>query len=369
MELRDTPQEAEFRRELREWLDSNLPGEAPAEVAAQRAWLVAWHRKLHGAGYTGLSWPTEAGGRGMGPIEEAIFMQECERSGVPSGLNYGFVGRAMLLFGSDEQRRRYLPGLLSGSVSWCQGFSEPNAGSDLAAIRTQAVLEEETRSYRVTGQKTWTSWAQFADLCLCLVRTGPLGSRHHGISALVVDMKEPGIEVRPIRSIRGDEEFCEVYFNEARVPLENLVGEPGQGWNYAMVTLTYERGPVDIGFVAKYHSMLERLWPHATTQQARRDLAKSAVAIEVLRLHTLRSLSARLDYPPGPEGSVDKLLMAATEQNLARTAMDLVGPSALVDDGDDWFADYLYSRAATIYGGTAQIQRNIIAEHCLGLER
>jgi alkylation response protein AidB-like acyl-CoA dehydrogenase len=254
-------------------------------------------------------------------------------------------------------------------VSWCQGFSEPHAGSDLAAIRTQAVLEEETQTYRVTGQKTWTSWAQFADLCLCLVRTGTLDSRHRGISALVIDMKGPGIEVRPIRSIRGDEEFCEVFFNEVRVPLENLVGEPGQGWNYAMVTLTYERGPVDIGFVAKYHSMLERLWPHATSQCARKDLAKSAVAIEVLRLHTLRSLSARLDHPPGPEGSVDKLLMAATEQNLARTAMDLAGPSALVDDADNWFADYLYSRAATIYGGTAQIQRNIIAEHCLGLNR
>jgi alkylation response protein AidB-like acyl-CoA dehydrogenase len=136
-----------------------------------------------------------------------------------------------------------------------------------------------------------------------------------------------------------------------------------------MVTLTYERGPVDIGFVAKYHSMLQRLWPHATTQSARNELAKCAVAIEVLRLHTLRSLSARLDHPPGPEGSVDKLLMASTEQRLARAAMDLVGPSALVNDGDDWFADYLYSRAATIYGGTAQVQRNIIAEHCLGLER
>jgi alkylation response protein AidB-like acyl-CoA dehydrogenase len=369
VELRDTAKEADFRRELREWLESNRPGDEPTDVAAQRAWLVTWHRRLHDAGYTGLSWPTQAGGRGMGPIEEAIFVQECERAGVPSGLNYGFVGRAMLLFGSDEQRQAYLPGLLSGNVSWCQGFSEPNAGSDLAAIRTMAVLDEVTQTYRVTGQKTWTSWAQFADLCLCLVRTGTPDSRHRGISALVIDMKQAGIEVRPLRSIRGDEEFCEVFFNETSVPVANLVGEPGQGWNYAMVTLTYERGPVDIGFVAKYHGMLERLRPHATSQSARIDLAKSAVAIEVLRLHTLRSLSARLDHPPGPEGSVDKLLMAATEQNLARTAMNLAGPSALVDDADNWFADYLYSRAATIYGGTAQIQRNIIAEHCLGLDR
>jgi alkylation response protein AidB-like acyl-CoA dehydrogenase len=335
-----------------------------------------WHRKLHDAGYTALSWSTEVGGRGLGPIEEAIFAQECERLGVSTGLAYGFIARAMLLFASVEQQQRFLPGLLSGDEMWCQGFSEPDAGSDLASLRTRAVLDASIGSsggYRVTGQKTWTSNAQYADFCLCLVRTGEPESRHRGISALVIDMRAPGIEVRPIRTIRNDVEFCEVFFDDTPVPAENLVGEPGQGWNYALVTLTYERGPVDIGFVAKYQTMLSRLWTRADEvgldPTARREIAQAAVTVEVLRLQCMRSLSSRLDHPPGPEGSVDKLVMARAEQGLLSTAMRLVGAGALIDDRDRWFADYLYSRAATLYGGTAQIQRNVIAERCLGLPR
>ena len=378
MDLRDSPSEAAFRAELRQWLEANAPAEPwPEDLEELRTATVAWHKQVHTAGYTGLSWPVEVGGRGLGPIEEAIYVQECERVGASPGLNYGFIARAMLLFASVEQQRRYLPGLLSGDELWCQGFSEPDAGSDLASLRTRAVADESvgtTGGYRVTGQKIWTSYAQWADLCLCLVRTGAADSRHRGISALIIDMKSAGIDVRPIRTIRGDAEFCEVFFDETPVPAENLVGEPGQGWNYALVTLTYERGPVDVGFVAKYQSMLTRLAERSAAlgkadRETRRDIARAAVTVEVLRLQTLRSLSARLDHPPGPEGSVDKLLMARAEQGLLSTAMNLVGPSALVDDRDRWFSDYLYSRASTIYGGTAQIQRNVIAERCLGLPR
>ena len=377
MDLNDSPEEAAFRTELRRWLEANASaGPTPIDLHELRQANIAWHKKLHAAGYTGLSWPTEVGGRGLGPIEEAILAQEAERLGLSTGLNYGFIARAMLLFATPEQQQRYLPDLLSGDALWCQGFSEPDAGSDLASLRTRAIADPtigDHGGYRVSGQKTWTSWAQWADLCLCLVRTGDADSRHRGISALIIDMRSPGIEVVPIRTVRGDEEFCEVFFDETPVPAENLVGEPGQGWNYALVTLTYERGPVDIGFVTKYQSMIRRLASRVTEigladdRPTQRDLARAAITVEVLRLHTLRSLSMRLDHPPGPEGSVDKLLMARAEQGLLHTAMNLIGARSLLDDRDQWFSDYLYSRASTIYGGTAQIQRNVLAERCLGL--
>lgn len=370
MELKDSPQQARFRAEVSKWLDVNPPGAPRSDrLEDRRSWLVGWHRRLHAAGLTGLSWPESVGGRGLGPIEEAIFTQECERRGVPTGLDYGFIGRAMLLFASSEQQAKFLPGLLSGEVLWCQGFSEPSAGSDLAGLRTRAVLDESGSSYRVTGHKIWTSHAQFAARCLCLVRTGSPESRHRGISALVIDMHLAGIDVRPIRSARGDEEFCEVFFDEVVVAAENLVGQAGQGWEYAMVTLTYERGPVDIGSVAKSREVLRRLWPRARSDQDRRALARASVAVEVLHQHTLRSLSERLDRPAGAEGSVDKLLLSCTQQALLHTAMEVVGGRALVDDAEGIFDEYLYSRAATIYGGTAQIQRNVIAERVLGLPK
>ena len=217
MDLSDTPAEAAFRTELRAWLEENAPrGPMPADVDERHQANRDWHRRIHAAGYTALSWPVESGGRGLGPLEEAIFAQEVERLGVSSGLNYGFIARAMLLFASAEQQRRYLPGVLSGEELWCQGFSEPNAGSDLASIRTRAVPDPtvgDNGGFRVSGQKTWTSGAQWADFCLCLVRTGDLESRHRGISALIIDMRAPGIEVRPVRTIRGDAEFCEVFFD------------------------------------------------------------------------------------------------------------------------------------------------------------
>ena len=377
MNLDDSPAEAVFRAELRSWLEANAPTTAPpADLDAWRSATVAWHAKLHAAGYTGLSWPVDVGGRGMGPVEEAILAQEAERAGVSTGLNYGFIARAMLLFATPEQQARYLPGLLGGDELWCQGFSEPDAGSDLASLRTRASADPTigpNGGYRVSGQKTWTSNAQWADLCLCLVRTGEADSRHRGISALIIDMRAPGVTVVPIRTIRGDEEFCEVFFDDTPVPIENLVGEPGQGWNYALVTLTYERGPVDVGFVTKYQAMIDKLATRTreiglgSDLTAQRQIARAAITVEVLRLHTLRSLSMRLERAPGPEGSVDKILMARAEQELLHTAMDLVGSRALLDDRDQWFSDYLYSRASTIYGGTAQIQRNVLAERCLGL--
>ena len=379
MNLNDSPSEAAFRAELRDWLQANAPRDPfPSDLDSWHEANRAWHRQIHAAGYTALSWPVEAGGRGMGPLEEAIFAQEVERLGVTGGLNYGFIARAMLLFATPEQQQRYLPGLLAGDQLWCQGFSEPGAGSDLASLRTRAVPDAtvgDHGGFRVTGQKTWTSGAQWADFCLCLVRTGTLDSRHRGISALVIDMRAPGVDIRPIKTIRGDAEFCEVFFDNTPVPAGDLIGEPGQGWNYAMVTLTYERGPADIGYVSKYQQMVTRLRDEADRRAipdgapVRREISRSAVAIEVLRVHVARSLSLRLQRPPGAEGSVDKLLMARVEQDLLHTAMQLVGSQALVEDVDRWFFDYLYSRAATIYGGSQQIQHNVLAERVLGMPR
>jgi alkylation response protein AidB-like acyl-CoA dehydrogenase len=375
MNLDDSPDQAAFRRRLREWLAEHAP--APLENAdldADHDTRVAWHQELFRAGFTALSWPPEYGGQGLGPVEEAIFAEETGRLGVPSDLGYGFIARAMLLFASEEHRRRYLPPLLAGTELWCQGFSEPDAGSDLASLRTRAVLDDDGTVFRVNGQKTWTSNAQWADFCLCLVRTGTPEDRHRGISTLMIDMTAPGIDVRPIKTIRGDEEFCEVFFDDVEVPAENLIGELGQGWNYAMVTLTYERGPVDVGFVSKYFGLVDRLWQELaerrdTDPALRRAVARVAAGVEVLRLHTLRSLSARVERPPGPEGSIDKLLGAKVEQDLLHAALKVVGGACLVDTRDDWFSHYLYSRAATIYGGTAQIQRNVLADHCLKLPR
>jgi len=379
VDLNDTPEQHAFRSRLREWLGANAPElRADGTFAEEHEARVQWHRRLYEAGYAALSWPPEFGGQGLGPIEEAIFAQEAGRFGVPSDLGYGFIARAMLLFASEEQRQRYLPPLLAGDEFWCQGFSEPDAGSDLASLRTRARFDPSIGAdgaFIVSGQKTWTSNAQWADYCLCLVRTGETASRSKGISTLIIDMRQPGIEVRPIRTIRGDEEFCEVFFDEVEVPKASLVGELDEGWRYAMVTLTYERGPVDIGFVTKYFALLDRLrlvlesrGPQVDASR-RRELARAAVGVEVLRLQTLKSLGRRLERPPGPEGSIDKLLMARVEQELLTAAVGVVGGTCLVDDGEDWFSDYLYSRAATIYGGTEQVQKNVLADQCLGLPR
>ena len=379
MDLNDTPEQQAFRSRLRDWLTANAPAQrAEGNFGGGHDARVAWHRRLYAAGYAALSWPPEYGGQGLGPIEEAIFAQEAGRFGVPPDLGYGFIARAMLLFASEEQRQRHLPPLLAGTEFWCQGFSEPDAGSDLASLRTRARFDASLGpegGFLVTGQKTWTSNAQWADFCLCLVRTGEPDSRSRGISTLIIDMRSPGIEVRPIKTIRGDEEFCEVFFDDVKVPRSDLVGELDQGWRYAMVTLTYERGPVDVGFVTKYFALLDRLRlvlehnGERVDTSRRRELARAAVGVEILRLQTLKSLAKRLEGPPGPEGSIDKLLMARVEQQLLTAAINVVGGSCLVDDDEHWFSDYLYSRAATIYGGTEQVQKNVLADQCLKLPR
>ena len=375
MDLADSPAEHDFRQRLRCWLDDHRPPSAAAgaDLGARHDALVAWHRLLYAGAWVGLSWPRAYGGQGFGPMEEAILAAELAAAGYPPPLGFGYIGRPILAFGSESQKQRWLPSMLRGDVLWCQGFSEPGAGSDLAGLTTRAV--RSPGGWCITGQKVWTSYAQFAGRCLLLARTGDDGPPHAGLSVFVLDMAAPGITLAPITTIRGDQEFCEVFLEGVEVDDEAMVGRAGQGWELAMTTLAYERGPVDIGFAARYGVVLDRLVRALegggrvgeTDQLA---VARAAVSVEVLTLQCLRSLTRRAEgTPPGPEGSVDKLLMATTEQHLLGVALDALGASPLLDDADDWFGEYLWSRAATIYGGTAQIQRNILATRVLGFPR
>lgn len=372
MDFRDSPDEADFRAALRRWLETNIPdppGDSEAERVAQ---AIAWHHTLAAGGWLGLSWPVDAGGRDLPPSYEAIFNEELGHAGAPPAPHVGFLGRAVLLFGTAEQRSRWLPGLLSGDEQWCQGFSEPGAGSDLGALSTRGALADG--QWVINGQKVWTSDAQHADWCLLLVRTEADQPKHRGISCLVVDMHQPGVTVRPLRQITGDREFNEVFFDDATAPAEHLIGRRGGGWELAMTTLGYERGPADIGFISRYYRALGELEERASAsddQQLRIRVARARVHLEALRVQVLRSLSRRLDgSTPGPEGSIDKLLMVRAEQNLHHVVMDSLGAEVLVGGRHGrQLGEYLFSRSQSIAGGSQEIQLSIIAERLLGLPR
>ena len=376
MDYRDSPDEADFRANLRAWLSTYMgrDREKPEDDEFKYdVYEAEWHKQLYDDGWMGLSWPCEYGGRGLTPIYEAILNDEVGRAGAPQVPHVSYYGRAILDFGSEKQKRRYLPDLLSGNTRWCQGFSEPGAGSDLAAMRTKATRRGDR--YFFSGQKIWTSRAQFASKCLLLARSDPSSAKHKGISAFVVDMDQPGVECRPIRQMTGSQAFCEVFFDDASAPLEDLIGEEGQGWTLAMQTLAYERGPADIGFISKYQRLLVQIENEyagraVESSEASTTLGRLHVSIEALRLRVLQSLSDRQrGREPGPESSIDKMLMAQTDQLLGRVYYDLYAADACLGLAPESLYTYLYSRAATIYGGTAQIQKNIIATRLLGLPR
>ena len=375
MDFNDSQEEAEFRSELRSWLALNAVVDREATTDDERRnQMNEWHRLLYSGGWMGLSWPIEFGGRGLPLPYEAILNDEVGRIGAPAIPGVGFLGRAILDFGTEEQRRRFIPSLLSGETRWCQGFSEPDAGSDLANMRTRAIRVDD--HYQVDGQKIWTSGARWADKCLLLARTDPQQRRHHGISCLVVDMRAEGVDVRPIVQISGDRDFAEVYFDGVMVPASDRIGEENRGWQLAMRTLSYERGLADTGVISRFLRVLHHLDKAQANGDLRTDmefdtrLARIRATVEVLRAHSLRSLSRRMNEgADSPLGSVDKLFLSQTEQSLHRLALDAIGAPALYGDGGegDWLFDYLFSRAATIYGGSSQIQKNILAERALGL--
>jgi alkylation response protein AidB-like acyl-CoA dehydrogenase len=373
MEFADSPEEAAFRLRLRQWLAHNNPGLPPSSTADEYwAGQAAWHQTLYDAGFFGLSWPTSVGGQGLPSVYDVILDEELIAAAAPPRPSVGYLVQGLLEHGSEVVQQRFLPGLVSGRDRWCQGFSEPDAGSDLASLRTKAVLEGS--EYVITGHKVWTSYSDAADWCLVLARTDPDVPKHRGISAFAVPMHQDAITQRPLKMINGiTREFGEVIFDGARVDAANMIGTPGEGWRLAMTVVSHEREPGELGYVARYGKLVNELThrvetaPEAFGAEQRRDLAWAIVEAEMLRCHVSRRLSDRLDgIVHGPEGSVDKLLMTQVEQSVGHAAIS-VGGSASAGGDDTWLRVYLYSRAQSVMGGTSQIQRNLIANRILEL--
>ncbi len=374
MDFGDSPDEASFRVELRAWLAHNNP-DLPTSSTSDEYWegQARWHQALYDAGYFGLSWPADIGGRELPATYDVILDDELSAAGAPPRPSLGYLVQGILEHGNDDIRRRFLPGIVNGRDRWCQGFSEPGAGSDLASLRTTAVRDGE--DYVISGHKIWTSYSDVADWCMLLARTDPDVAKHKGLSAFAVRMDQPGIERRPIRMINGiTREFGEVLFDGARVPAENMIGNPGDGWRLAMTVVSHEREPGELGYLARYTKVVDQLAarvrsdPEAYGSEQRRDLAWAIVESEMLRAHVARRLSDRLDgISHGPEGSVDKLLMTDVEQAVGHASLSVGGGARRVGEDDTWLKVYLYSRAQSVMGGTSQIQRNLVATRILGL--
>jgi alkylation response protein AidB-like acyl-CoA dehydrogenase len=340
MDFGDSPAEAEFRLRLREWLEHNNPG-LPAASTDDDYWagMAPWHQSLYDAGFFGMSWSEEIGGHGLPSVFEVIVDEELAAAGAPPRPSLGYLVEGILEHGNDDIKRRFVPGIVNGRDRWCQGFSEPDAGSDLAALRTRADLDGD--DYVLTGHKVWTSYSDDADWCLVLARTDHEVAKHKGISAFAVPMGQPGIEQRPLRMINGiTKEFGEVLFDGARVPAANMIGEPGEGWPLAMTVVSHEREPGELGYVARYRKVVKDLTRRVQSEPERfgseqvRDLGWAIVEVEMLRTHVSRRLSDRLEgISHGPEGSVDKLLMTYAEQAVGHAAL-AVGGSGHGGEGD-----------------------------------
>ena len=383
----DYPPEAEaFRAEFRSWLDANVTDEVralhgglsfdePAHLATHRE----WNARLADAGYAAIAWPAEYGGRGAGVMEQVVWAEELHRADAPGPVNVlGIpnVAPAIMTYGTEDQKRRLLPRMLRGDDIWCQGFSEPDAGSDLAGLKTAAVLDGD--DWVVNGQKVWTSLGQHAQWCELLVRSDPDAAKHRGITCLLVDMTTPGITVRPLTTITGSQDFNEVFFDDVRVPVTSTLGPVHEGWRVAMTTLTHERGGVanlHLGLRARAAQLLETAktapgrggTTAAQDPVLRQQLVRVYLEAELLKLIADRAISGELHGRAlGPESSIAKLQWSETAQHLGDVAAAVLGPDALQGG---WGVDRLSSRQTTIAGGTTQINKNIIAQRILGLPR
>src|SRR6478736_4640070 len=358
MDLRDSPDEAAFREELRAWLRENLPAKAGSE----------WSRKVYDAGYAGLTWPVEYGGRGEPYSHQAIQLEEFARHEAPGHMKVialGMAGPTIMAHGTEEQKQRDLAKMLTAEEIWCQGFSEPGAGSDLAAVRTR--IEDRGDHFLVNGQKVWSSAAHIADFCILVGRSDPDSERHAGLTYVIVDMRAPGVEVRPLRQITGEAEFNEIFFSDVKVPKENLLGEIGGGWQVAMTTLLHERGTLGFQLAGVLELQVTKLVALAKERAADDPLIRDRVAQEWIELQALkltnnRSLTTLMKTGvPGPEGSGSKLHWSEQHQRLTKLALEILEGE---DDGY-WGYHQLRSRGNTIEAGTSEILRNIIAERVL----
>jgi alkylation response protein AidB-like acyl-CoA dehydrogenase len=396
MDLNLSPSELTFRDELRLWLAANVPkgweakrGEESME--ARFDFLKQWQRRMYEAGWAGVSWPKEYGGRGASLMQQVIFWQELARAGAPplaNVLGVGLVGPTLIAFGTDAQKKRYLAKILSAEEIWCQGFSEPDAGSDLANVRCEAKLNDAGDHYIVNGQKVWNSYGWAAHWCQLVVRTDPTVAKHKGLTTLLVDMKTKGVDVRPLRQMTGETEFNEIFFHDVEVPVANVVGKVNEGWEVAMGTLMHERGTLGAGIQVMYQRNMERLIELARSTERnggkaaddpvmRQKLAQCYAEIEIMRWNQGRAFS-RISATgvPGPEGSIQKIFWSELNQRFQQIAQEILGPYAQLEAGDPqaidngaWSYGYLRSRGNTIEAGTSEIQRNIIGHFVLGLPK
>jgi alkylation response protein AidB-like acyl-CoA dehydrogenase len=389
MKLAFSPAEEHFREEIADWLADNLrdefaplrfrggPGDEHMFIAERKA----WEQRLAAGGWTGIGWPREWGGRGCSIAEQVIFHEEYARAGGPGRMGHigeGLTGPTLIAYGSDEQKARYLPGILEGREFWCQGYSEPGAGSDLANVRTRARPGADGR-WRIDGQKVWTSLAHEADWCFVIARTDPSSVGQRGLGFFLVAMDQPGVEIRPIVQLTGTSEFNEVFFEDAAAA--DIVGEPGEGWKIAMALLGFERGVSTLGQQMLFQNELDAIVDVARRNGAARDplirqrIAEAHIGLKTMRYNAMRMLSGGEDGSLQREALVYKLHWASWHRDLGELAMDVLGPGAelLGEEGPYDLSRlqslFLFSRADTIYGGTNEIQRNIIAERGLGMPR
>jgi alkylation response protein AidB-like acyl-CoA dehydrogenase len=391
MQLRFTEADERFRDEVADWLTDNLSGEfssirhrgGPGDEHVFVEERKAWEKRLAAGGWTCIGWPEAWGGKGATIEQQVIFNEEYARAGGPGRVGHigeTLTGPTLLAFGSDDQKQRYLPGIRAGESLWCQGYSEPGAGSDLANVRTKAIFDEASGQWRISGQKVWTSLAHESDFVFVLARTDLTDSTHRGLGFFLVPMRQPGISIRPITQLTGTAEFNEVFFDEAVCEAEDIVGEPGDGWKVAMGLLGFERGVSTLGQQMLFQTELDEVVRLAKANGAaknpaiRQRIAEAHIGLRTLRFNSLRMLSGGEDGSLSREAMIYKLCWSSWHRNLGKLAMDVLGPEAELIEAEPYQLGrlqslFLFTRADTIYGGTNQIQRNIIAERALGMPR
>ncbi|MNJ22357.1 Acyl-CoA dehydrogenase fadE12 [compost metagenome] len=391
MKIGFSTEDEAFRAQVAQWLADHLQGKfaalrfrgGPGDEHSFPEQRKAWERELASGGWIGVGWAEEDGGRGLSLTRQVIFHEEYARAGGPGRMGHigeGLVGPTLAAFGSPAQKQRFLPGILNGTQFWCQGYSEPGAGSDLANVQTRARLDDSSGHWLISGQKVWTSLAHESDWCFVLARTEPGSRGHHGLSFLLVPMDQAQIRVQPIEQLTGSSEFNEVFFDQARTSVDNMIGQPGEGWKIAMALLGFERGASTLGQQMQFHNELAEVIAVAKRNGAARDplmrqrIAQAWAGLKVLRYNSLRMLSGAQDGSLRREAMIYKLAWSTWHAALGKLAMDVLGDEAEVLEGKPYQlsrlqALFLFSRADTVYGGSNEIQRNIIAERALGMPR
>ena len=391
MQLSFSPENEAFREEVAGWLKENLVGEfeqlkfrgGPGDEHMFPEERLKWEQKLAEGGWTCVAWPKENGGRGCSIEQQVIFFEEYARAGAPGRVGHigeGLAGPTILAFGNEQQKQKYLPGIVSGTELWCQGYSEPSAGSDLANVKTKARFDEARGKWLINGQKVWTSLAHESDYVFLIARTDPESVAHKGLGFFLMKMDQPGIEVRPIEQITGTSEFNEVFFDDAECEADDIVGEPGEGWKVAMGLLGFERGVSTLGQQMQFQNELDEIIKTAKANGAAKDpvirqrIADAHVGLKIMRYNSMRMLSGGEDGSLQKEALIYKLFWATWHRDLGELAMDVLGPEAEILEGGPYELTrlqsmYLFVRSDTIYGGTNEIQKNIIAERGLGMPK